>query len=112
MGGSLTVGKGRRPAHDSCARGRRSDGCGEIIADVTNEQERARSSRRAFIRSQHPDRGGDPATFATGLQAWDDVLHEPPPPVVAVPAQPWPRKLLGTLARPIRRRRPRTPRVR
>jgi hypothetical protein len=91
--------------------GRPSDGRGEIIADVTNEQEWARSSRRAFIQSHHPDRGGDPTAFRAGLQAWDEFLHEPRPRVVIVKAQPWPRVLLGTLARPIRRRR-RTPRVR
>jgi hypothetical protein len=92
--------------------GRLPDGRGEIIADVTSEREWARSSRRAYIRSHHPDRGGDPTAFRAGLQTWDDVLHEPRPRVVIVKAQPWPRVLLGTLARPIRRRRRRTPRVR
>ncbi len=78
---------------------------------VTSQPEQARSSRRAFIRSHHPDRGGDPTLFATGLRAWDDVLNEPRPRVVAVPAQPWPRALLTALARPIRRSH-RLPRVR
>lgn len=49
--------------------------------------------------------------FVAGLHAWDDVVDERPPQVFAVPAQPWPRVLLATLARPLRRRR-RTPRVR
>lgn len=105
----------RREA-SACARlqclARASDGWGDIIADVTSEKEWARSSRRAFIRSHHPDRGGDPTTFRAGLRAWDDVLHEPRPRVVVVRAQPWPRMLLATLARPIRRRRRRTARVR
>ena len=90
---------------------RASDGCGDIIADVTSEKEWARSSRRAFIRSHHPDRGGDPTAFRAGLRAWDDVLHEPRPRVVVVKAQPWPRMLLAILAQPIRRRR-RSSRVR
>jgi hypothetical protein len=78
---------------------------------VTGWQEQARSSRRAFIRLHHPDRDGDPTLFATGLRAWDDVLNEPPPRVVAVAAKPWPRALLSALARRIRRSR-RMPRVR
>jgi hypothetical protein len=78
---------------------------------VASWQEQARSSRRAFIRSHHPDQGGDPTLFATGLRAWDNVLNEPPPRVVAVAAEPWPRALLTVLARRMRRSR-RRPRVR
>ena len=78
---------------------------------VASRQEQTRSSRRAFIRSHHPDRGGDPTLFATGLRAWDNVLNEPPARVVAVAAKPWPRTLLTVLARRMRKSR-RLPRVR
>ena len=30
-----------------------------------------RRARREFIRTHHPDRGGDPAAFAAGLAAYD-----------------------------------------
>lgn len=30
-----------------------------------------RAERRAFIRAQHPDAGGDPAAFMSGLQQFD-----------------------------------------
>lgn len=34
-------------------------------------QDRAeRASFRAFVRAHHPDRGGDPEVFATGLAAY------------------------------------------
>jgi len=35
-----------------------------------NDAERSR--RRDFIRSHHPDVGGDPAEFVAGLAAFDD----------------------------------------
>jgi hypothetical protein len=57
-----------------------------------------RRRRRDFIRSQHPDRGGDPDEFVTGLRAFagpEDDLG--PLPVVTVVRRPgW--LLRGTLA--------------
>ncbi|HEY5148339.1 MAG TPA: hypothetical protein VIJ23_00640 [Mycobacterium sp.] len=38
-----------------------------------------RAARRAFIRGHHPDRGGDPQAFITGLQRLT------PPPATRVP---------------------------
>ena len=37
--------------------------------------EQDRSDRRAFILANHPDRGGDPAAFITGLRLLDE-LHQ------------------------------------
>jgi hypothetical protein len=37
-----------------------------------DEHER-RARRRDFIRTHHPDRGGDPATFISGLAQLDRV---------------------------------------
>jgi hypothetical protein len=36
---------------------------------VSGREERA--ARRAWIAAHHPDRGGDPSTFAAGLAAFD-----------------------------------------
>jgi hypothetical protein len=40
---------------------------------VDDEQSRRRA-RREFIRTHHPDRGGDPEAFAAGLAAHDRRL--------------------------------------
>ena len=31
-----------------------------------------RAARREFIRAHHPDAGGDPTAFISGLQRWDE----------------------------------------
>jgi hypothetical protein len=60
-----------------------------------------RQARREFIRTHHPDRGGDPAAFAAGLAAYDRLpAEEPVTRVVIVPDTPW----LVTLLRPLLRR--------
>jgi hypothetical protein len=60
-----------------------------------------RRARREFIRTHHPDRGGDPADFAAGLAAYDGrPAGEPAPRVVIVADTPW----LVSLLRPILRR--------
>ena len=46
-----------------------------------NEQERA--AYRAFVRENHPDRGGDPEVFAAGLERFrraqqDDARYDAP----------------------------------
>jgi hypothetical protein len=58
-------------------------------------------ARREFIRTHHPDRGGDPAAFAAGLAAYDRRSPgKPAPRVVIVADTPW----LVSLLRPILRR--------
>ena len=60
-----------------------------------------RRARREFIRTHHPDRGGDPAAFAAGLAAYDRRPdREPAARVVIVADTPW----LVSLLRPILRR--------
>ena len=66
-----------------------------------------RRARREFIRTHHPDRGGDPAAFAAGLAAYDRRPDgEPAPRVVIVPDTPWLVSLLRPILRRIVRRRP------
>jgi hypothetical protein len=70
-----------------------------------------RQARREFIRTHHPDRGGDPAAFAAGLAAYDRLpTGEPVTRVVIVPDTPWLVTLLRPLLRRMGRRRP-PPRV-
>jgi hypothetical protein len=60
-----------------------------------------RQARREFIRTHHPDRGGDPAAFAAGLAAYERRSSgEPAPRVVIVADTPW----LVSLLRPMLRR--------
>jgi hypothetical protein len=60
-----------------------------------------RQARREFIRTHHPDRGGDPAAFAAGLAAYEQRSSgEPAPRVVIVADTPW----LVSLLRPMLRR--------
>ena len=71
-----------------------------------------RQARRDFIRTHHPDVGGDHAGFVAGLAELD---AEPAPPgprtrVTVVPDQPWPVSLTTSFVRRVRRRR--RPRVR
>ena len=44
---------------------------------MDDEQSRRRA-RREFIRTHHPDRGGDPDAFAAGLAAYDRPLPRAP----------------------------------
>lgn len=56
-----------------------------------------RVERRAFIRTYHPDRGGDPAAFVAGLAALDASLaaaKSPPVRVVLRRRQPLHARLL------------------
>lgn len=85
---------------------------------VTDARSQLRSARREFVRSQHPDRGGDPASFQAGLAEFDRrlrALEDPvgPPRVVVVARRPrglsgWLGPLLAQLTGPVRR----APRVR
>jgi hypothetical protein len=37
---------------------------------MTGREAERRAEFRAFVRANHPDRGGDPDVFAAGLRAW------------------------------------------
>ena len=45
-------------------------------SDGTDDRARA-AARRAFIRAQHPDAGGDPDRFMAGLARFDDTQPAP-----------------------------------
>ena len=42
---------------------------------LTAARSELRRARREFVRSQHPDRGGDPASFQAGLAELDRRLR-------------------------------------
>jgi hypothetical protein len=70
------------------------------------KDEHQRARRREFIRSHHPDRGGDPAIFMAGLDRFDRQPGGPGglprPQVVVVPHQAWPMRLMAALIRRLR----------
>lgn len=68
----------------------------------------SRRSRREYIRTHHPDAGGDPADFVIGLANFDS---RPTPRVFVTKSHPWPVTIVTGLAQRIRRSR-RPPRVR
>ena len=79
------------------------------------EDQEQRARRREFIRSHHPDSGGDPVIFMAGLDRFDG---EPggrsalaASPVVVVPHRAWPVRLMAALIRRLSGSR-RAPRVR
>jgi hypothetical protein len=55
--------------------------------------EDAERRRREFIRAHHPDRGGDPEVFVTGLRSFDADRElecpQPLPAVIIVPHRTW-----------------------
>jgi hypothetical protein len=55
--------------------------------------------RRAFIRANHPDLGGNPDVFIAGLADLEEQkgAPEPQPRVVAVPRRRWPGRLAERL---------------
>ena len=71
-----------------------------------------RAQRREFIRTHHPDRGGDSESFIAGLAEFDTVplAGNPPPRVFVVAKRGLPTLVAGWLTRPLRKRR-RPPRV-
>jgi hypothetical protein len=79
------------------------------------EDKHQRGRRREFIRSHHPDRGGNPAIFIAGLDRFDGELggrsELPRPRVVVVPHRAWPMRLMAALIRHLRGTH-RAPRVR
>jgi hypothetical protein len=64
-----------------------------------------RRRRREFIRAYHPDGGGDPEVFVTGLRAFD-TGHEPDtgplPQVVIIRRRPWLIRQAAVMARRLR----------
>jgi hypothetical protein len=80
-----------------------------------DEGELQRLRRREFIRTHHPDRGGDPAAFIAGLRQLQGQPAPPgpvpPPRVVVVQHRAWPVRLILALARRLGLSR-RPPRVR
>jgi hypothetical protein len=77
---------------------------------VDDEQSRRRA-RREFIRSYHPDRGGDPDAFAAGIAAYDRLPPRAPAiRIVVVADTPWLLRLLRPVLRRMGWRRP-PPRV-
>jgi hypothetical protein len=75
------------------------------MTSMEESQRRLRSERRAFIRTHHPDFGGDPAAFRAGLQHLDATLSETPPRVLIMAAPPWALRPLTSLIRRLQRRR-------
>lgn len=77
--------------------------------------EDAERRRREFIRAHHPDRGGDPEAFVTGLRSFDADREAdwplPLPRVVVVPHRAWLARVADAV---IKRLRPgsKVPRVR
>jgi hypothetical protein len=69
-----------------------------------------RRARRAFIRTHHPDAGGEAAAFIDGLAALDDLANEPAARVVVVPDVHWLVRIVTALGRRAGWRRP-PPRV-
>lgn len=53
----------------------------------------AKLRRREFVRAHHPDRGGDPDVFVSGLRSFDAQQErdrpQPLPPVIVVPHRAW-----------------------
>jgi hypothetical protein len=76
---------------------------------VDDEQSRRRA-RREFIRTHHPDRGGDPDAFAAGLAAYDRLPRTPAARVVVVADTPVLVSLLTAVLRRMGWRQP-PPRV-
>jgi hypothetical protein len=78
-----------------------------------DDDRQRRQTRRQFIATQHPDHGGDPATFAEGLAAFDEAgpaAPDAPPQLVVMADQPWPISLVSRVLQRLSRGRHR-PRV-
>lgn len=67
-----------------------------------------RARRREFIRTHHPDVGGDPMAFVTGLARFDfapfHIPYRQSVRVVILPSRRWPVTAASLALRRIRRR--------
>ena len=74
------------------------------------DERRRRAARKEFIRTHHPDRGGDITEFVSGLAQFDRWSPETAPSahlrIVFVPHISWPRRLLRAVLSPLHRRLP------
>jgi len=75
-----------------------------------------RAAYRSFVRTHHPDRGGDPAVFVAGLARFREMARPAPPPapqahdrydapIEIVRDLPFPARVAIALVRTVRRRR-------
>jgi hypothetical protein len=103
---------------NAAASGRR-----EAPAPSPEAVARARSELRRFVRTAHPDRGGDPAAFAAGLARHRERLavaegralpaqRGPAPEVYFFSAETSLARLLAALLKTVRPSRRPSPRVR
>jgi hypothetical protein len=74
-----------------------------------NQVRAAQSRRRDFIRSHHPDRGGDPDAFMAGLRSFAENPANPADPdlgplplVFIVKRRRWPARLAAAAAHRLR----------
>jgi hypothetical protein len=86
----------------------------QVTGTLTDEQ---RAAYRSFVRTHHPDRGGDPAVFVAGLEHFRELARSGPSagrpaapdrfdaPIHVVPDLPLPTRVAVALIRTIRRRR-------
>jgi hypothetical protein len=76
---------------------------------VTPQDPATRAAYRAFVRANHPDRGGDPEAFVAGLARFREPAARPAgvpdPPVEVVPDLPFPVRVAVALVRTVRRHR-------
>ena len=75
-----------------------------------DDADRAAGRRREFIRTHHPDRGGDTESFIVGLRGFDDRQDpggpDPLPRVTIIPHQPWPTRLVTAAVQRLRHGKP------
>jgi hypothetical protein len=70
-----------------------------------DEKQAHEARRRAFIRENHPDRGGDPGAFITGLRTIDAERGGgggPPSAVIVVRRRTWIVRTASAAARRLR----------
>jgi hypothetical protein len=76
------------------------------VGDQAVDDAALRREYRAWVRTHHPDRGGDPEVFALGVHRWQAALRRPAQRLVPGPVVCYRRHgPLGTLLRACRGRR-------
>ena len=80
------------------------------IGDEDDEDWAAGRRRREFIRTHHPDRGGDTESFIAGLRGFDEMRAPtgagPLPRVVVIPHRAWPTRLVTAAVQRLRHGKP------